>query len=499
MWLWAVTAAAVLVGVGFRFLTNSPLWLDEALSVNIASLPLGDIPEALRHDGHPPLYYGFLHGWMELFGSDNVTIRVFSGLWSVALLPVTWVATRRIGGKVAACYGVALMALSPFAIRYATETRMYSMMSTLALVGFVVVVAALHRADLTRLAPVAIVTALLMWTHYWAFWFVGVAGLIVLERAWRLRRRGQEADASAALKVFAAMAVGVATFAPWLPSLAYQGSHTGTPWARPMRPAEILTNMLVDFGGGVTGEATVLGWFLFGLAVIGVFGRAAGERRIELDLDAPEATYVPAILVAGTLAVGCVAGYVSGATFASRYAAVIHPFLVVLAALALAHLRPKAMGVAGLATLALLGSVGMVRNVTVDRSDARRNVDAIDALAAPNDIVVYCPDQLGPSHNRLLRDDLRQVTYPQFGEPELVDWVDYQAGLDATDPGAFATELVERAGDGSIWLVYSVGYETHSEICPALFNAISEARPSEVITSASEAFENAGVAKFPPA
>ena len=52
------------VGVITRFAPRSDLWLDEALSVNISKLPLGDIGEALRHDGHPPLYYYLLHGWM---------------------------------------------------------------------------------------------------------------------------------------------------------------------------------------------------------------------------------------------------------------------------------------------------------------------------------------------------------------------------------------------------------------------------------------------------
>jgi uncharacterized membrane protein len=60
----AVALLAVIAGVVLRFTISSPLWLDEALSVNIASLPIGDIPEALRSDGHPPLYYLVLHGWI---------------------------------------------------------------------------------------------------------------------------------------------------------------------------------------------------------------------------------------------------------------------------------------------------------------------------------------------------------------------------------------------------------------------------------------------------
>ena len=50
------------VGACLRFVTSSPLWLDEALSVNIASLPLDEVSGALRRDGHPPLFYLLLHG-----------------------------------------------------------------------------------------------------------------------------------------------------------------------------------------------------------------------------------------------------------------------------------------------------------------------------------------------------------------------------------------------------------------------------------------------------
>src|SRR5688500_3101197 len=61
------TAVAVLAlgAIALRFRTDSPLWLDEALTVHIADLPLGDIGPALRHDGHPPLYYWLLHVWID--------------------------------------------------------------------------------------------------------------------------------------------------------------------------------------------------------------------------------------------------------------------------------------------------------------------------------------------------------------------------------------------------------------------------------------------------
>jgi len=45
------------------FYTRSDMWLDEALSVNIARLPLSDLRGALKQDGAPPFYYLLLHVW----------------------------------------------------------------------------------------------------------------------------------------------------------------------------------------------------------------------------------------------------------------------------------------------------------------------------------------------------------------------------------------------------------------------------------------------------
>ncbi|MEY2459859.1 MAG: mannosyltransferase, partial [Acidimicrobiaceae bacterium] len=141
----AVVAVAVAVGVVLRFWTRSHLWLDEALSVDIARLPVGDIASALRHDGHPPLYYFLLHGWMSVFGEGDTAVRSMSGVFAVAALPVAWMAGRRVGGRVTAWAFVALLSLSPFAIRYGTETRMYSLVMLLVFAGYLLVANALER------------------------------------------------------------------------------------------------------------------------------------------------------------------------------------------------------------------------------------------------------------------------------------------------------------------------------------------------------------------
>src|SRR4029079_9347475 len=83
-------AVAVAVGVGMRFASTSHLWLDEALTVNIARLPLRKLPEALPHAGSPPLYYAMSHLWMRVFGTGDTAVRALPGLLGVITIPLAY-------------------------------------------------------------------------------------------------------------------------------------------------------------------------------------------------------------------------------------------------------------------------------------------------------------------------------------------------------------------------------------------------------------------------
>src|SRR5262245_56841283 len=131
-----VVGAIVALGVVLRFVQRSPLWLDEALSVNIAKLSVPALLQALRHDGPPPLYYLILHYWMKVFGQGDEAVRALSGIISVATLPLAWLAGKRLAGRSGGRWALVVVALSPYCIRYGTETRMYAMVMLLVLVGY---------------------------------------------------------------------------------------------------------------------------------------------------------------------------------------------------------------------------------------------------------------------------------------------------------------------------------------------------------------------------
>ena len=489
-----------LAAIGFRFVTRSPLWLDEALSVNIARLPLGDIPEALRHDGHPPLYYFLLHGWMELFGEGDVAVRALSGLFGVALFPLMWVAGRRLAGRQGAWSAVLVLALSPYAVRYSTETRMYSLVMVLGLTAWLVGTDALRRPTMGRLAGLALLCAGLLWTHYWAMWFVGAATLALVGRAVRARRTGHTDELRSTLRVLAAIAAGGVLFLPWVPSLLYQSAHTGTPWAGPEQPAEVVAQSLSDLGGGPSGDSVLLGVLLLVLILLALFGRSVDARHVELDLATQPDARPILLIVSLTMAIAMVVSYATGSAFASRYLAIIVPLILLAVALGLTRLGDGVAFRLVVGALLVLGLLGSGRNVVTARTQARQVADAIGADLGPGDLVITCPDQLGPALERELPEGTDVVVYPDFGSPLTIDWADYTERLADADPEAFANEALERAGRGTIWYAWSGSYRTHEGTCEQVLNAMLRGRPNAtnpVVDGGEEYFEHEALWRLP--
>ncbi|HEX6310924.1 MAG TPA: glycosyltransferase family 39 protein [Acidimicrobiia bacterium] len=499
-WITAGVVAALAAGVALRLYTRSDLWLDEALTVNVAELPLGDLEEALRHDGAPPLYYVLLHLWMEVFGSGDEAVRLLSAVFSIATLPVAWFVGRRVGGPAVAWAFVLLLASSPYAIRYATENRPYALQMLLVVSGWLLLCRALDRPSLGRLAPLAVVVGLLLYTQYWSMYLLGVVGVCLL---WRSVKAHAPADRQAARSAVVAIVAGSLTFLPWVPTFLYQAEHTGTPWGEPILPASGFAFTSIDFAGGAKhSEAFVLLVPLLLLALLAIFGRATGGHTVELDLRTRPGVRLVASVLVVSLLIGLVASYAAGTTFTGRYAAVVFPLFALVAAFGFTVFADPRLRIGALALVVVIGFVGGVRNLVEQRTQAEESAEIIRAEARPGDVVLYCPDQIGPAVTRLLEGEpgLEQLTFPDGAPPEFVDWVDYEERIDAVDPAQFAQEVLELAGpDHTIWYVQSPGYRNFEGECETLGAALSAGRPGAVprVAPDDEIFEFQGLVEYP--
>ena len=485
----------IAAGIGLRFVTTSDLWFDEALAVNIARLPLGDLQGALRHDGAPPLYYFLLHVWIEVFGSGDTAVRALSGVLSVAALPLAYLAGKRIGGRSVAWWSVLILAASPYAVRYATESRMYALVMFLVLWGYLALRRALESPTIGRLGAVTVVTALLVYAQYWSFYVIAVVGIGLLV-GWR---RGGPDTRRAAPRIVIAIAIGGLTLLPWLSTLTYQLQHTGTPWGDPIVPWFGLPQALIGFtGGDQRSVAFVLVVPMVALSLLALFGAAVDQRRIELDVHTRPAVRLEFAGAFGILLLGLTLSWLGGTTFDARYASVMYPIFVLTVAFGLTVFADRRVRMGALALVVVLGFVSAARNITEDRTQAGQVADVIRASARPGDLVVYCPDQLGPDVSRLLEGlPLRQRTFPAGARPARVDWVDYEDRIAATAPTAFARKMLREAGRSTIWYVASGGYRTLGTKCEEVGSALAGARTSETrVVPDDKLFELMGLTAY---
>jgi 4-amino-4-deoxy-L-arabinose transferase-like glycosyltransferase len=486
-WVRPAVVLVVLAAVVLRFLTRSPMWLDEAQTVYIASRSVPDLFTALRHDGSPPLYYLVLHAWMAVFGTSNFSARALSGVFSVASLPLMAMTARRFGltGR-SSWLAVLLLATCPFAVRYATEARMYSLLVLLVLLALLAFERVWSVGGTWSVVGASLVTGALVLTHYWSMFLVATAFVAAAFFAWRGVR--------AARRLLLPMVIGCLFFLPWLPSFAYQSAHTAAPWGG---PPGIDTPFLSP--GGWTGSgftAPLLAAAYYALLVLAVAGTAAATGGITIGRPLRRTPLVLLGLGVGTLLLGTVASEVVSSAYSSRYSAVGLAPLLLVVAIGIGALPPRGR----IATVAVVCFLGVYSSALIPDQLRSQSAEVASALAAAGrqDLVVFCPDQLGPAVHRTAPDAGRQEVYPTFGSPAMVDWVDYAKRNHAADPQAFARQALARAGAHTIWLVYAQGYRTLGGACSSLYTSFTAARGRPVIAlkTKSTSFEQDNVAKF---
>lgn len=106
------------------------MWLDETFSVWMASHNVADMLQwIIRIDQHPPLYYLLLHCWINIGGTTPFQVRMLSVLFGVATIPMIYLIGKRMSGAQMGLAAAMFLALSPYHIAFAQETRMYTLLT----------------------------------------------------------------------------------------------------------------------------------------------------------------------------------------------------------------------------------------------------------------------------------------------------------------------------------------------------------------------------------
>jgi hypothetical protein len=173
-------------------------------------------------------------------------------------------------------------------------------------------------------------------------------------------------------------------------------------------------------------------------------------------------------------------GAVANAAFVARYAAVVLPLFLLLVAVGVSVLGQRRAVAGCLAVLCLAGVLTGYGEAQQQRTQASQVAAVLNVQAQPGDLVVYCPDQLGPAVDRLLKvPGVAELTFPRAVGPQRVNWVDYKKVIGRTDVAGFAQEMLARLGaNQTLWLVWRDGYAGLGADCGYLHSWLDLLRPT---------------------
>jgi mannosyltransferase len=439
-----VTGLLLLVLVALSLLIRTeaidgPFWIDEGLSVGIASHPFSAIFDALAKDGSPPLYYLLLHFWMEGFGRSEADTHALSLIFALLTIPAAMWAGWTLWGRRAGYVAAALAAFNPFLVAYAQETRMYSLLALLCLLATACFAKAFVQRRRGYLIPLGLLLAAIAYTHNWGLFFdVGCAlALIPVLRA---------SDERRAVLIDAALCFGGAAilYAPWVPTLISQAQHTGAPWATRPRikaPIQVPGNL---FGGDLT-------------SILLLFGCATGfvvlwqKRR---EVSGRTAIVVFCVAVAAVL-LAWISSQLSPA-WSTRYQGVVLGPLLLFAAAGLAYARW--LGVAVLLFLLIWWGTVTPTASLLDKSDVDDVAAQLGPQLRPGDQVLSTqPEQISVLYYYLPQGKaLRWAdTMGPVADPQVMDWRDALDRLKATRVSTSLEPVLDRLPVGRRLLVFS--------------------------------------------
>jgi mannosyltransferase len=327
---------------------HQSLWFDEAYTAMLVKLPLGHMLSTIpKTESTPYLYYLLVWVWTHIFGHGAADLRSLSALIGTAVVPVAYLATRRLIGSVRVALSVAaLAAFNPLLIWYSQEARAYELLVLTSACTLLAFSYARERPSRGSLAAWALTCGIALVSHYDA------ALVVVPEAIWLLAEHRRR------IGPWLAVAFVAACGGALLPLLIKQSNAGNAAWIKKAPLNERLGQILPQFllGTGSRGylELMWLGFVLGAIALVLLAGFASSaDRRRAAGLGA---------LMLGGFAIVMLVDAAGSDTILTRNLLALWLPLTMLVAAGLGTLRA---GRAGIAATVVLCAIGLTATISV--------------------------------------------------------------------------------------------------------------------------------------
>ncbi len=440
----------LVVMVSIFILSRESLRLDEAQSLWQISRSPSAILNTVATDVHLPLYHLLLYVWQKNFGGGVFSARMLSLIFFLASIPALYFLGKQIYDSRVGLLASTLLSLSPFALWYANEIRMYSLLMLITI---------LHYYFFLEIYKKKENAGSFLWINYWA---VGILG-IYTHYFFFFVILSQFLFSILQIKSFSRTTImrfvitGISWLISFLPWAYYVYSLRASLFSEPLIPAPSIINIFATFSQFLFGfQAESINVALLSLwPVLVLFAFFALQQNEEWMPK--ESALILAGLVVPVLFAFLIS-YIHRPLYLSRYLIIaMPPFFLILSRIFIQNgaffwRSMKNILVVGMAFAFVLQTTSTKTSV---RENYERAAQILTREASAKDIVaVSAPFTIYPI-DYYYRGNARLITLPY--------WDRYQFGpIPPFDANKIKEEVTEiRNRYDKLWILFSYdqGYE----------------------------------------
>ena len=237
-------------------ITERDFWYDESFTGIVIKESFSKMMNIIIQDVHPPLYYICVKSFASFFGYGLFGIRLFSAILGVLAVWVVYLLAKELFNKKAALWASLLTAISPFAIQYSQEARMYAMFGLLILAATLFFIKGLKNNKTMDYIFWGIFLGLACLTHYMGIIFLPCYFIAFIY--WKLTEGGKSKlkTLTHLKQILLGYGVTALIFLPWIKTFYYHltRSKGGLTWITPATPSDFFTTIRIFIFGTPLGE-----------------------------------------------------------------------------------------------------------------------------------------------------------------------------------------------------------------------------------------------------
>lgn len=265
---WEIILVLLLAAtIRFTGLVKRDFWYDEAFTGVAVKEKFHDMIVMIINDVHPPLYYIALKAFSMFFDYSVFGIRLFSAIFGVATIWALYLLANELLSRRAAIFSALLATISPFAVQYSQEARMYAMLVFFILISAYFFVKGIKTDKTKFFLWWGFFTGLSMLTHYMGIIFSSTYFVVFVAWKWCEQKNISEKNIKQKFLTFAEIflsfkklifgyVTALLIFSPWLKMFIYHVNMKGTnlSWVKPANFGDMIVTAQIFLFGTPLGE-----------------------------------------------------------------------------------------------------------------------------------------------------------------------------------------------------------------------------------------------------